>query len=135
MAGSVYIHVAPFQIDAENVLEDLKKHIQSPTAMDLTVFDMPTGLRSPYEHLVDRLGKMAILEIEGVSSKPRFLAASPISDVDLKALFGTVRPTPAMITDLPDSFYEQIDRGQARYFAIYADEKPKSIVFIGFSAD
>jgi hypothetical protein len=84
--------------------------------------------------LMDADGTGSILDITHVAEEPDFCAVCPLPEEVMLDLFGTDRPTRAMIEANMD-FYEDIDRGQGVYIIAYKDDKPTEIFFGGYSFD
>jgi hypothetical protein len=92
-------------------------------------------------------GTRSILDISQITSQPDFSAACPLDADDLTTLFGTTEPTRAIIErvlvqgerafdgDPYELFWDQIERGQARYIIAYDGAKPSEIFFAGMSWD
>ena len=57
-----------------------------------------------------------------------------MGDAMLLRLFGTTRPTRAMIKANHD-FWDELNRGQGVYILLYQDERPVEIFFAGYSFD
>lgn len=79
-------------------------------------------------------GTASILDITTVSDEPDVCAVAPLSDEDLKAHFGTPRPTRQDIKRNV-AFFEQIERGQGVYIVAYMAGLPHEILFAGYSFD
>lgn len=84
--------------------------------------------------IADADGTASVLDIQQISAEPDFCCAAPFSDDELVSYFGSVRPTRADI-ESTDDFWEDLERGQARYTVVYADNKPAEIFFAGYSFD
>ena len=78
-------------------------------------------------------GTRSILDLERVSKEPKLGAVSPLADKVLLRLYGTTRPTRALVEQGADSEY--IERGQGIYIIIYRDDQPDEILFAGYSYD
>lgn len=79
-------------------------------------------------------GTRSILDIERIADAPDFCAAAPLSDEELHDYFGTTEPTLDMVEDNMD-FLEEVERGHAIYFTLYADGEPDQLFFAGYSFD
>ena len=64
----------------------------------------------------------------------RFLLCRPFSPGELKTYFGTDRPTRADV-EQSEEYWEDLERGQARYAVVYANNAPSEIYFAGYSFD
>jgi hypothetical protein len=85
-------------------------------------------------------GTHSIIDIITISSSPDIGAASPLSSQQLMKLFGTEKPTRAMIESIGIvALDEQISayrkRWEGAYIVVYNDEQPHEIFFIGSSGD
>jgi hypothetical protein len=78
-------------------------------------------------------GTRSILDLDRVAAVPRLGAVAPLPDEVLRALYGTTRPTRAMVEQGADSEY--IERGQGIYIVVYRDDQPDEIFFAGYSYD
>ena len=93
----------------------------------------PSSIEEALE-IADADGTASILDIMQVSDTPDFCCAAPFSADELKSYFGTDRPTRAHVESSED-FWEDLERGQARYAVLYADGRPSEIYFAGYSFD
>jgi hypothetical protein len=82
----------------------------------------------------DADGTRSILDIDRVAESPDFGAVVPLDKEELIELFGTDKPTRAMIESNFDLF-ENIERGQGIYIIAYKDAKPSEVFFAGYSFD
>ena len=83
----------------------------------------------------DADGTRSILDMERISDEPDFNAVTPLTRERLLELFGTERPTRAMV-DESDELFEALDeRGQGIYVVVYEGERPSEIFFAGYSFD
>jgi len=82
----------------------------------------------------DADGTRSILDLDHLSDEPEFCAASPLDEEHLRALYGTTRPTRAMLEQNMD-FFEDIERGHGIYVVAYKDGQPDEILFAGYSFD
>jgi hypothetical protein len=79
-------------------------------------------------------GTCSILDISQISEEPAICCAAPLTSAELQHYFGTDRPTREMIRESTD-FWEDIERGMARYIILYKGDKPAEIFFAGYSFD
>jgi len=98
------------------------------------------------EALESGSGTGSILDIMGISATPQPLHLSPTSPKSLQNLFGHASPPRDEVYDrllepadedsmAADVFWDEIGRGEARYFLVYADGRPSEIFFAGMSVD
>ncbi len=79
-------------------------------------------------------GTRSILDIEKVGKRADYSVAAPLSDEKLKKLFGTPRPSRALVESKMD-FLEEVERGHCVYILFYKEERPVEILFAGYSFD
>jgi hypothetical protein len=84
--------------------------------------------------IADADGTASILDIMQISDTPDFCCAAPFTKSELTNYFGTERPTRADIEGSED-YWEDMERGQARYAVCYANGTPAEIYFAGYSFD
>jgi len=82
----------------------------------------------------DADGTRSILDIDHISVRPEFNAASPLPPNELVRLFGTEQPAHEMI-EQSDQLWEILERGQGIYITVYKDGRPDEIYFAGYSFD
>jgi hypothetical protein len=82
----------------------------------------------------DADGTRSILDLDHIAEEPEFGAVTPLGEEALGQLYGTTRPTRAMIEANMD-FFEEIDRGQGVYLVAYRGGAPDEILFAGYSFD
>ncbi len=80
-------------------------------------------------------GTHSILDIRDVSSKYEPGSASPMDPEWLKEVYGTVKPTRAMIERNMDAILAPLDAGECHYLTIFSRGKPREILFCGRSWD
>jgi hypothetical protein len=79
-------------------------------------------------------GTASILDMLTVGPGRDFCTVAPLSKEELLRLFGTERPTRAMVERSP-RLYEDIERGQGVYVVCFRDGEPAEIFFGGYSFD
>ncbi len=84
--------------------------------------------------IADADGTASILDMDRIGTQPDFGVLVPLSKKQLTELFGTDKPTRAMIEQSMD-FYEDIERGQGIYIVAYDGNNPSEIFFGGYSYD
>jgi hypothetical protein len=95
--------------------------------------EQPSSIEEAQE-IADADGTASILDIMQISQTPDFCCAAPFSSSELKHFFGTEQPSRAEIKAAED-YWEDMERGQARYAVVYADGRPDEIYFAGYSFD
>jgi hypothetical protein len=93
----------------------------------------PASIEEALE-IADADGTASILDIQQIADEPEFCCAAPLSTDELKRYFGSEHPTRDDI-EASDDFWEDLERGQARYAVVYFDGKPSEIYFAGYSFD
>jgi hypothetical protein len=84
--------------------------------------------------IADADGTCSILDIMQISDTPDFCCAAPFTKSELTTYFGTEQPTRSDVESSED-FWEEMERGQARYAVLYANGQPSEIYFAGYSFD
>jgi hypothetical protein len=82
----------------------------------------------------DADGTRSILDMERVSEEADYGAVAPLARETLLELFGTDRPTRAMI-DESEELFDALERGQGVYVVVYEGGRPREILFAGYSFD
>lgn len=93
----------------------------------------PSSIEEALE-IADADGTASILDITQIADEPDFCCAAPFTSEELTTFFGTEQPTRADLEQSED-YWEDMERGQARYAVVYADGKPSEIYFAGYSFD
>ncbi len=132
MGGEAYEYTVPYEPDIQGALEKLRRSVFESKKFNGAEFDPPTP-EAAFE-LTDADGTRSILDITRISDEPDFCCAAPLSEDELESYFGTTRPTAAMVRDSGD-FWEDLERGMARYIILYEGDKPSGIYFAGYSFD
>ena len=95
--------------------------------------EQPSSIDEALE-IADADGTASILDISSISDEPDFCCAAPFSAAELKQYFGSERPSRADV-ERADDYWEDIERGHARYTIVYANGAPSEIYFAGYSFD
>jgi hypothetical protein len=132
MGSEPYQYVVPFQEDVQAALDELRAEVFRSG----NYHGAGRGAKTPEEALeaADEAGTRSILDIARVQKEPRFCCAAPLTLEELMRYFGTENPTVAMV-ERCDAFWENLERGKARYVVIREDGVPSKIVFAGYSFD
>ena len=84
----------------------------------------------------DADGTQSILDIQDIASEPEMCSASPWNEMELEDYFQSVTPTRNDIERNLDMFWDDIERGTARFTVVYNDSgKPVEYFFAGYSFD
>ncbi|MGO9869811.1 MAG: hypothetical protein ACLPJY_19395 [Rhodomicrobium sp.] len=79
-------------------------------------------------------GTRSILDLAQAGASPNYGVAAAVPAHLLRQYFGTEHPTRAMV-DNGDELFEDIERGQGIYIAVYDNGQAKEIFFAGYSYD
>ena len=149
MGGEAYWYFEKYDSDLSAVLDVLReREFRAGRYNPVIAFPgrlFPLGPTSPSpgarhasieEALADSAedGTRSILDLFQIADEPDFCTVSPLPEELLEQLYGTARPTRAMIEQNND-FFESIERGQGVYIILYKDGKPDEILFAGYSFD
>jgi hypothetical protein len=93
----------------------------------------PSSIEEALE-IADADGTASILDIMQITDTPDFCCAAPFTDDELQNYFGTNRPTRADVQSA-EEYWDDIERGHARYAVVYSDGKPSELYFAGYSFD
>jgi hypothetical protein len=132
MGAEAWSSYTKYDVNVQRALDDLRRDVFA--AGDYRYAEeAPSSIEEALE-IADADGTASILDIQQISDEPDFCCAAPFSQTELKTYFGTDRPTRTDI-ESSDDYWEEMERGQARYAVVYADGKPAEIYFAGYSFD
>jgi hypothetical protein len=152
MGAEAWSYWVPYREDIAAALEDLQRQ-----EFEAGRYAKPVGPHFPAASIAeavracDASGTRSILDMIGIADAPRppgfrledafesdvdpmFSMIAPLAPEQLIELFGTERPTRAMIEE-NDGFYELIDRGLGIYIIAYDGDAPSELFFAGLSYD
>lgn len=132
MGAHPYEYTVPYEPDLQAALDELRRRVFASKEFNGAEFDPPTPEAAL--ELTDADGTRSILDISRISDHPDFCCAAPLSREELERHFGTQRPTEIQVRE-SDSFWEEIERGQARYVILHEGDERKLIYFAGYSFD
>jgi hypothetical protein len=132
MGGEPYEYTVPYEPDLQAALDKLRKRVFENKEFNGAEFDPPTPEAAL--EMTEADGTRSILDISQISDEPGYFCASPLSADQLEQYFGTQKPTAGMVRN-HDEFWEDLERGMARYVILYEGEAPKEIYFAGYSFD
>jgi hypothetical protein len=132
MGGELYEYTVPYEPNVQAALDKLRRKVFESKEFYGAEFN-PATPEDALE-MADADGTRSILDISRISEQPAFFCAAPLSTEELERYFGTSRPTRVSVRDA-DSFWEDIDRGMARYVILYEKNEPSEIYFAGYSFD
>jgi len=132
MGAEPYDYTVPYEPDIQAALAKLRQQVFASGAFNGAELNPST----PEEALemTEADGTRSILDISRISETPEFFCAAPLTPDELQRYFGTDKPTKAMIKQ-SDEFWDDLDRGMARYVILYENEERKQIYFAGYSFD
>jgi hypothetical protein len=152
MGAEPWSYFVPYREDIEGALEDLRQQ-----EFEAGRYDKPSGPHPAPSSIEearrasDASGTRSILDMVGVAESPRppgftledafesgidpgLGLVAPLAPEQLVELFGTERPTRAMI-EVSGGYYELIDRGLGIYIVAYDGDTPSELFFAGYSFD
>jgi hypothetical protein len=127
-----YQYVVPYEPDIEVALDKLRRRVFESKEFNGAELDPPTP-EAAFE-LTGADGTRSILDISRISDQPDFCCAAPLTPEELDRYFGTQKPTEDMVRD-QDDFWDNLERGMARYVILFEGDEPKGIYFAGYSFD
>lgn len=147
MGAHAYYYFVPYVADLNQALEHLRSREfeagRYNPAMPFLTFPIEEGSPAPgpqHDTIQDAIddaaeeGTRSILDIALVDTVPSVGVAAPLQKEQLQQLFGTLKPTRAMI-EANDEIFDTIERGHCVYIIAYVDDQPREIFFAGYSFD
>ena len=147
MGGEPYWYFVPYQPNIQAALDALRaREFKAGRYNPVLPFQrFPVDADSPApgnkhrtieaaQEAADADGTRSILDIERIGEEPDFSTAAAVPPEELEEIFGTSKPTRAMVEDNFD-FFESVERGHGIYIVLYEGEKPSEILFAGVSFD
>jgi hypothetical protein len=132
VGAEAYHYTVPYEPDIQAALERLRRQVFETKQFHGAQFDPPDPEAALA--LTDADGTRSILDIRRISNRPDYFCAAGLSEDELEDYFGTSQPTEEMVRDC-DEFWDDMERGQARYVIVYEDDEPSAIFFAGYSFD
>jgi hypothetical protein len=132
MGAEPYDYKVPYEPDIQAALDKLRRQVFESKKFNRAELDPPTPEAAL--ELAGADGTRSILDISRISATPDFFCASPLSPQELEQYFGTQKPTRETVQKCFD-FWEDIERGMARYIILYEGDVPKELFFVGYSFD
>jgi hypothetical protein len=132
MGADPYEYFVPYQANVQLALDRLRAEVFESGEFN----GAELGPATPEEALemADADGTASILDIQRISDHPDFFCAAPFSSAKLRQFFGTDKPSRDDI-EQADEYWDELDRGQARYVVVYEDDQPSELYFAGYSFD
>jgi hypothetical protein len=132
VGAHAYQYTVPYEPDIQAALEKLRRRVFESKQFNGARFNPPTP-EAAFE-LSGADGTRSILDISRISFRPDYCCAAPLTPSELEHYFGTAKPTEAMVRESAD-FWEDLERGMARYVILYEGDEPSEIYFAGYSFD
>ena len=138
MGAEPWAYFVPYRPDVQAALDDLKQQefragrYWSPRQFDPRL-PAPKTIAEAVEQAAEQ-GTRSILDMLTVGDAPDFSTVAKLPDDQLRALYGTEKPTRAVV-EAEQGFYEDLDRGQGIYIVVYDGEQPSELCFAGYSFD
>jgi hypothetical protein len=149
MGGHPYWYFAPYDVNAQRALDALRKREfeagrYSPVVRFLD-FEEPaySNTRPGPKHrsIAEAVraaadeGTRSILDIERVGTQAGHGVAAPVDVSELRDMWGTDKPTRAVVDARKDEILGDLDRGDCVYLVIYDEDRPSEFFFAGYSYD
>lgn len=132
MGAEPYQYLVDYEDNLQGALDTLRAHVFASGEYNGAEFNPSTPEEAM--EMADADGTGSILDIQRITSQPDFCCAAPFSSNELQAYFGTETPTRQDVLK-NDMFWDDLERGQARYVVVYDDGKPTQLFFAGYSFD
>jgi hypothetical protein len=140
LGASVWEYCVPYQSDIQKALNELRDREFRAGRFyrsDLRPKSIDDAIRN-----ADAPGTRSILDISRISKTRDLEVISPAPVDEIRRLFGTDKPTRAMLerasrewTDEFGGFLESYDRGEGVYIILYENDRPSELYFAGWSHD
>ena len=132
MGAQPYCYVIDYEADASSALRKLREHV----FQEGTFWGAEKRPQTPEEALdaAGECGTRSILDISAISAEPDYCSAAPLTPEELRRYFRTETPDADAI-DACEDVWDDLERGQARYYVAFRDGAPANYVFFGYSFD
>ena len=132
MGAEPYEYTVPYEPDIQAALDKLRTRVFESGRFHGAKSKPPTPAAA-FE-MAGENGTRSILDINRVSEQPDFCCAAPLTLRELKEYFGTDKPTKDLVVK-SDDFWDDLERGMARYIILHESNEPHQIFFAGYSFD
>ena len=132
MGAEPYEYYVSYEPDVQSALEKLRSRVFS--SGDYSGAEFKPATPEEAVELTDADGTASILDIERISDQADFCCAAPFTTDELQEYFGTEKPTRDDLL-AGDQFWEDLERGHARYVVLYENNQPTELYFAGYSFD
>lgn len=149
-AGEGWWYFVPYVEPVEDALKNLQEKEfnagrYSP-CMEMQEFPIPPGTPEPgrghasikaARAAAEYEGTRSILDIRGISKRPRTAWTTRVPDDELVEAYGTNRPTRAQVFEFGPKagFIEMLGQGESVYFPVYEGGEPREWLFLGVPWD
>ncbi len=160
MGGCWWDYFVPYESDVEHALQSLREEVfrtgryqhmtyefsaaaiaSEPELADEESVTPPGSIEELLEQEAES-GTNSILDITHISAKPEFASLCPMPVEQIRQIFGTEKPTRAMVEAKRSASYDLMDENSlinegwmGAYFTVYKDESPHELYFVGSSGD
>ena len=132
MGAEPYEYCVSYESDVQAALEKLRSRVFA--SGEYRGAELAPATPEEALEMMDADGTASILDIQQITPHPDFCCAAPFTPAELQDHFGTDRPTREDLLE-NDHFWDNLERGQARYAALYKDDQPTELYFVGYSFD
>jgi hypothetical protein len=132
MGAEPYQYFVPYQTNVQSALDQLRAEVFA--SGDFNGAELGPATPEEALEMTDADGTASILDILRVADEPDFFCAAPFSPEELRQYFGTDKPTRSDV-QRSDDYWEELNRGQARYVVLYENKQPAELYFAGYSFD
>lgn len=143
MGAEPWSYFVPYRVDVEAALDDLKQREFAAGRYEYSGDpDFPPESIQDVVEASDADGTQSILDMMGLgdairdydTDAPSVGLVAPLSPSQLIAVYGTERPSHAMVEN-GHGLYELLDRGMGAYVVVYNGDAPSELYFAGYSFD
>lgn len=125
MSTEPFEYTVPYEPDIQAALDKLRQHAFRALGVEGSI-DPEKLLEADSEEDIPPIGY-----INQISDSPKLYCASRLTDDELDEYFETLTPTLDHL-QMSREFWEDIDRGTARYVVLYEGNLPQRICFAGY---
>jgi hypothetical protein len=140
LGAAIWEYCVPYQADIQKALSELRDREFRAGRFYMSEL-LPKSIDDAIRN-ADAPGTRSILDVSHISTTRDVGVISPAPADEIWRLFGTNRPTKAMVerasrewTDEFGGFLEAYDRGEGVYWILYENGQPSEIYFAGWSHD
>lgn len=136
MASGAWSEIVPWQKDVAAALKAAREQAfrEQRYAWPFDDEPRPDSLEA-LEQTLDETGFGSVLDAFRTGRKSDLGVAGPVSTATLKRVFGTPTPTVALFRERELELLAELDRGACAWLALFDDDEPKHLCFVGSSVD